>query len=266
MNNLTEVFRQRKGKSLLMTFTVAGDPDYETSLQIIKALIKGGADIIELGLPFSDPVADGPVIQRADQRALASGMNTDRFFELCRRVRSENEIPLVVLTYTNLVFRRGIDKFYNDAAKAGINAVVIADLPYEESGHYIQAAEKSGILPVMMVSTTTSNERLLEILKVKSGFIYLVAVLGVTGARKGINSDSVKLLKKIKSMTTIPVAPGFGISERDQVAQWESAGADAVIVGSGVVKIIEERINNPDDIEQELVGYVRSLSGDLISH
>jgi tryptophan synthase alpha chain len=265
MNYLTNVFGQRKRKSLLMTFTVAGDPDFGTSLEIIKALIKGGADIIELGLPFSDPVADGPVIQRADQRALAAGMNTDRFFDLCRMVRRECEIPLVVLTYTNLVFRRGIEKFYSDAAKAGINAVVIADLPYEESGPYVQAAEKSGVLPVMMVSTTTSDERLLGILKVKSGFIYLVAVLGVTGARTGINPDSVRLLKKIKGMTTIPVAPGFGISEREQVVQWESTGADAVIVGSGVVKIIEEEISNHEQMQQKLISYVRSLSGDLIS-
>ena len=180
MNRLKTAFETRK-KSLLMTFTVAGDPDFATSLEIIRALEKGGADIIELGLPFSDPVADGPVIQQADQRALASGMNTDRFFDLVREVRKRSDIPLVVLTYTNLILQRDIKKFYQDAADAGIDAVVVADLPFEEAAPYIDASEAAGVAPVMMVSTTTSPERLSKILTVQSGFIYLVAALGVTG-------------------------------------------------------------------------------------
>ncbi|MCA1914842.1 tryptophan synthase subunit alpha [Methanospirillum hungatei] len=258
MNRLKEAFETRT-KSLLMTFTVAGDPDFATSLEIIKALENGGADIIELGLPFSDPVADGPVIQQADQRALASGMNTDRFFDLVREVRKSSDIPLVVLTYTNLILQRDIHTFYQDAANAGIDAVVVADLPYEEAGPYITAAETAGIAPVMMVSTTTSPERLIKILTVKSGFIYLVAALGVTGMRQKTDPVARKLLADLKSRTDIPIAPGFGISDREQVREWTEAGADAVIVGSALVRKIEDSLARPDTLISEITAFVQSL-------
>lgn len=258
MNRLTTLFQERE-RELLMTFIVAGDPDYDTSLAIIRALEEGGADIIELGLPFSDPVADGPVIQQADQRALEAGMNTDRFFSLVKEVRKRSAIPLVVLTYANLIFQRNITTFYQDAAEAGIDAVVVADLPYEEAGPYISAAEKAGIAPVMMVSTTTSPERLTQILKVKSGFIYLVAALGVTGARTATNPEARKLLTSLKAKTTIPVAPGFGISDKNQVREWGAAGADAVIVGSALVRKIEENYQRPDDLIPTIIAFVNNL-------
>lgn len=258
MNRLKEAFETRT-KSLLMTFTVAGDPDFETSLEIIKALENGGADIIELGLPFSDPVADGPVIQQADQRALASGMNTDRFFDLVREVRKSSDIPLVVLTYTNLILQRDINTFYTDAANAGIDAVVVADLPYEEAGPYITAAETAGVAPVMMVSTTTSPERLSKILTVKSGFIYLVAALGVTGMRQKTDPVAQKLLADLKNRTDIPIAPGFGISDREQVREWTDAGADAVIVGSALVREIEDSLVKPDTLIPRITAFVQSL-------
>jgi len=258
MNRLKEAFETRT-KSLLMTFTVAGDPDFETSLEIIKALENGGADIIELGLPFSDPVADGPVIQQADQRALASGMNTDRFFDLVREIRKSSDIPLVVLTYTNLILQRDINTFYTDAANAGIDAVVVADLPYEEAGPYITAAETAGVAPVMMVSTTTSPERLSKILTVKSGFIYLVAALGVTGMRQKTDPVAQKLLADLKNRTDIPIAPGFGISEREQVREWTDAGADAVIVGSALVREIEDSLVKPDTLIPRITAFVQSL-------
>jgi len=258
MNRLKEAFDTRT-KSLLMTFTVAGDPDFATSLEIIKALENGGADIIELGLPFSDPVADGPVIQQADQRALASGMNTDRFFDLVREIRKSSDIPLVVLTYTNLILQRDIHTFYQDAANAGIDAVVVADLPYEEAGPYITAAETAGIAPVMMVSTTTSPERLIKILTVKSGFIYLVAALGVTGMRQKTDPVAQKLLADLKNRTDIPIAPGFGISDREQVREWTDAGADAVIVGSALVREIEDSLVKPDTLIPRITAFVQSL-------
>lgn len=258
MNRLTRLFATKRSGHL-MTFVVAGDPDYQTSLKVIKALEAGGADIIELGLPFSDPVADGPVIQQADQRALASGMNTDRFFDLCREFRKDSETPLVVLTYTNLVLQRNINTFYQDAAEAGVDAVVIADLPYEESGPYIAAADAFGISPVMMVSPTTSTERLSRILTVKSGFLYLVAVLGVTGERTVINQDAVRLLHEIKQKTEIPVAPGFGISDQKQVKEWTNAGADAVIVGSALVRIIGEMNRDTEKMLEALTRFVKTL-------
>ena len=260
MNRLARVFENRT-RELLMTFTVAGDPDYKTSLKIIRALEAGGADIIELGLPFSDPVADGPVIQPADQRALNAGMNTDRFFSLVREFREQSDVPLVVLTYTNLILQRNIEKFYQDAADAGIDAVVVADLPYEEADPYIKAAELAGISPVMMISTTTSKKRLSNILKVKSGFIYLVAALGVTGVRQTTDMNARKMLMDIKSKTSIPVAPGFGISDREQIKEWGLAGADAVIVGSALVKKIEEYHLKPDVLIEQITGFVKDLKG-----
>ena len=258
MNRLKSAFQNCKN-SLLMTFIIAGDPDYDTCLEIIRAVEEGGADIIELGLPFSDPVADGPVIQQAGKRALASGMNTDRFFDLVRDVRRESDIPLVVLTYTNLVLQRNINRFYNDAADAGIDAVVVADLPYEEAGPYIAAANAAGIAPVMMVSTTTSPERLKKILTVNSGFIYLVAALGVTGIRQNTDPVARRLLGKLKEMTDIPVAPGFGISDRDQVREWAETGADAVIVGSALVREIEASLQNPEILVPGVREFVKSL-------
>ncbi|MDD1723665.1 MAG: tryptophan synthase subunit alpha [Methanospirillum sp.] len=258
MNRIEEVFQKRK-TGLLMTFTVAGDPDYDTSLSIMRALLQGGADIIELGLPFSDPAADGPVIQQADQRAIESGMNTDVFFRLVSEFRKESDIPLVVLTYTNLILQREIAKFYQDAANAGIDAVVVADLPYEEAGEYIGAAEQAGISPVMMVSTTTSPERLSRILSVKSGFIYLVAALGVTGVRREVNPEALRYLEMIKQATSTPVAPGFGISDREQVQEWFRAGADAVIVGSALVRLIGENLDSRQEMNRKITACVREL-------
>lgn len=258
MNRLKTAFQNRT-ETLLMTFIVAGDPDFATSLEIIRAIESGGADIIELGLPFSDPVADGPVIQQAGGRALAAGMDTDRFFDLVREVRRGSEIPLVTLTYTNLILQRDIDRFYQDAADAGIDAVVVADFPYEEAGSYIAAAETAGISPVMMVGPTTSPERLQKILTVSSGFIYLVAALGVTGMRQSTDPAARKLLENLKTMTDIPIAPGFGISGQEQVREWVKAGADAVIVGSALVKEIEACLPDPGSLVPRISTFVRSL-------
>ena len=247
-------------KPLLVAFTVAGDPDYRTSLAIIRGMVASGADIIELGLPFSDPVADGPVIQSADLRAMESGMNTDRLFDLVREFRAEKSVPVVVLTYANLIIRRGIPRFYLDAAQAGIDGVVIADVPYEESPPFVQAAEAAGVAPVMMISPTTSSERLDRILVSAAGFIYLVAVMGITGVRSGIDPNAINLLKQVKRRTDLPIAPGFGISTPEQVREWTDAGADAVIVGSAIVKKIEENLGDSKAIISAVSVVVRSLS------
>lgn len=253
------VFASEK-KPLLVAFTVAGDPDYDTGLSIIKKMAESGADIIELGLPFSDPVADGPVIQRADLRAMEAGMNTDRLFDLVRDFRAGCGVPVVILTYANLIIRRGISRFYLEAAEAGVDGVVIADVPYEESSPFVQAAQAAGIAPIMMVSPTTSPERLDGILGSAAGFIYLVAVMGITGARTGVDPSAVELLRTVKGKTRVPVAPGFGISTSEQVKEWTDAGADAVIVGSAIVKKIEENLGESEAIIDAVSKIVISLS------
>nr|WP_319538531.1 tryptophan synthase subunit alpha [uncultured Methanospirillum sp.] len=252
------VFAAKK-RPLLVAFTVAGDPDYGTSLQIIREMSAVGADIIELGLPFSDPVADGPVIQRADLRAMGADMNTDRLFDLVKEFRTESNVPIVILTYANLIMRRGISTFYEDAAAAGIDGVVIADVPFEESEPFTKAAGETGIAQIMMVSPTTSDERLEEILARAAGFIYLVAVMGVTGARTGVEQPAVDLLARVQKRTSVPVAPGFGISTPSQVKEWADHGADAVIVGSAIVKRIEEHIGDPEAAIAAVGEYIRTL-------
>jgi tryptophan synthase alpha chain len=251
-------FSQGK-RPLLVAFTVAGDPDFGSSLSIMREMAASGADIIELVLPFSDPVADGPVIQRADIRAMDAGMNTDRLYELVREFRAGSSVPVVILTYANLVMRRGILSFYQQAARAGIDGVVIADVPCEESDPFIQAAEETGISQIMLVSTTTSPERLEKIIGRASGFIYLVAVMGVTGARTGVDPAAIGLLKTVREKTSVPVAPGFGISSPGQVRIWAEADADAVIVGSAIVKKIEENLDNPERIATSVGEFIRDL-------
>ncbi len=246
-------------KPLVIAFTVAGDPDVPTSLAIMREMTAAGADIIELGLPWSDPVADGPVIQRADLRALSGGMNTDRLFDLVRRFRSEQEIPVILLTYANPVLRRGVDRFYLEAADAGIDGVVIADVPFEETAPFSAAARSSGIAQIAMVSPMTPPERISRIVSAGRGFIYLVAALGVTGVRQGTDPAAIDLLAAVKARTTLPVAPGFGISSPEQVREWEAAGADAVIVGSAIVQVIETRHGDPEGVVCGVGELIRAL-------
>ncbi len=249
-------------KPLVVAFTVAGDPDVPTSLAIMKEMAASGADIIELGLPWSDPVADGPVIQRADLRALSGGMNTDRLFDLVRSFRSGHFVPVVLLTYANPVLRRGLERFYREAADAGIDGVVIADVPLEEAAPFSAAARASGIAPVVMVSPMTPPERISRIVSAGGGFIYLVAALGVTGVRQGTDPAAISHLAAVKARTTLPVAPGFGISSPGQVREWERAGADAVIVGSAIVRIIEKHHGDAEGIVRGIGEFIRALKQD----
>jgi len=221
-----------------VTCTVAGDPDYRTSIRIIREMADAGADMVELVMPFSDPVADGPVIQEAGARALASGMNTDRFFSLVREVRELTGIPLVVLTYANLVVQRGIRSFYREAALAGADAVAIADVPLEEAEPFCTAAREAGIDPVLFVSQTTSVPRMKRILDLAGGFVYVVAAMGVTGVRETLDPAALDCIRKLRRMTDLPVVPGFGISTPAQVMACADAGADGVIVGSALVREI----------------------------
>jgi tryptophan synthase alpha chain len=246
-------------RPLIVACTVAGDPSFKESISIILELVYSGADIIEIVMPFSDPVADGPVIQQAGARALASGMNTDRLFELIREVRKETEIPLLVMTYANIVVQRGIEEFYRDAACAGADGVVIADVPLEEADPFCTAAGNAGIDPILFISQTTSPERIEKILSKAHGFVYLVAVMGVTGTRDEISPDAIALLKNVKLRTSLPVVPGFGISTPSQVLRYAQAGADGVIVGSALVRIVGERASRKAGAESGIGALVKGL-------
>lgn len=257
-----KLFNQLKKnkEKALVPFVVVGDPDYNTSLKIVKTLIDSGADILELGIPFSDPIADGPTIQGADIRALNKKINTDKIFSFIKQLRKHNnKIPIGLLVYANLILQRGISKFYADAAKAGIDSVLVADLPIEEADEYIKAARKHKIDTVFIVSPLTSNERLKKIVAKTRGFVYVVSRLGVTGARADLQEGTLKLLRSIRPKTKLPLCVGFGISKPEHVKAVLKAGADGAIVGSAVVKIIEKNLRNKKAMLKKIENYVRLM-------
>ena len=242
------------GKKAFIAFLTAGDPDFESSLENFRAVIRGGADLVEVGIPFSDPIAEGPVIQEADLRSLSSGMTTDRVFEMVSILRKETEIPLVFMTYANPVYQYGADRFFANAAAAGADGIIIPDCPYEEKGEFYETAKKHGIDLISMIAPT-SEDRIRMIASEAEGFIYVVSSMGVTGVRSEITTDLGSIVKSIKEVTDVPAAIGFGISTPEQ-ARKMAAVADGAIVGSAMVRIVAaEGKNAPKTLEE----YVKSM-------
>jgi len=258
MGRIESVFT-KKGKTVFIGFAVAGDPDKETSVRIAKALIDGGTDILEFGVPFSDPVADGPTIQRADDRALAAGTTPDTVFAIVREVRTYSHVPIVFLTYYNTIYKRGIDRFYREAHEAGVDGILVADMPVEESDEVVGIAQKHGIDPIFLVTQTTSDERMDTIVSRARGYVYLVSVLGVTGTRKTVSPGALTLLHRVRTRTTLPLALGFGISTPAHVTTCAKAGADGVIVGSAIVDIVEKHLEDPEGMDTALRQYVARM-------
>ena len=262
MNTYKKTFNELKKKKqgALAAFTVIGDPNYKASLDAVKKIIDSGADILELGMPFSDPIADGKTIQAADMRALKSGMNTDKAFDLIKNARTHNDnIPIGLLVYGNLICQRGINKFYNDAAKSGVNSVLVADVPIEEADDYIKSARINKIDTVFIVSPLTSNERIKKIVNKTTGFVYVVSRLGVTGARATLESSTLSMIKKIRKFTKKPLCVGFGISKPEHVKSIIKAGADGTIVGSAIVNLIEKNASNTSKMLKKIGLYVKSM-------
>jgi len=241
-----------EGGGKLVAFIVGGDPTVDESYKIACDVIESGADVLEVGLPFSDPMADGPTIQEAGTRALTAGMNTDKYFELCKRISKKHDAPLVCLTYYNLVLQYGLGKFSKRCAETGVDGLIVPDLPIEEAGPLRKELEENNVDFIFLVAETTTDERLEKILKTASGFVYIVALLGTTGAREEISDKLKSLVEKVRSKTKLPLAVGFGISKPEHVKEVLSYGADAAIVGSGIVRFVgEDRGGIP--------GYVKSL-------
>ncbi len=258
MTRIEETFSSA-GRPLFIAFIVAGDPDLERSVAAARALIEGGADIIELGVPFSDPVADGPVIQRADVRALSAGATPEMVFEIVRRIRQFSTVPVVLLTYYNIVHHRGISRFYREAGVAGVDGILIADMPVEESGPVMKVAAKSGIDQIYMVCETTSPDRLELILKNATGFLYLVSHMGVTGILSALPSGATAIVRDIRGKTRLPLAVGFGVATPAHAAELYKAGADAAIAGSVIVEIIEKYQDDPESMRDALKKYASSM-------
>jgi tryptophan synthase alpha chain len=231
-----------KKEKALITYVMIGYPSQKATMPTVRALIKGGADIIELGFPFSDPLADGPVIQNASNTSLEKGTKLDQFFELVRKIRKESDIPLVLMTYTNILYHRGYDQFFKMVKNAGIDGLITPDMTVEESKEYIKAAKKHKIDTIFLVSPNTTKPRLQKIIRQTSGFLYLVSVYGTTGMQTKIQQYTIDALKNTKKIANskIPVGIGFGVSTPSDVKHYSKNGADAIIVGSALIKLIEK--------------------------
>lgn len=236
MSNIHKAFENGKA---FIPFITCGDPDLETTEAIVRAMEKAGADLIELGIPFSDPTAEGPVIQEANIRALSAGTTTDKVFDLVRKLRSGDDavkVPMVFMTYANVVFSYGAERFISTCAEIGIDGLILPDIPYEEKGEFVDITRKYGLDLVSLIAPT-SEGRISEIASSAEGFIYVVSSLGVTGVRSNITTDVGKLCGAIKAASSVPCAIGFGISTPEQAATM-AEHADGVIVGSAIVKLI----------------------------
>jgi len=262
MNRITNKFNElkEKGRIALVTYITAGDPSLELSEEIVLKLEESGADIIELGIPFSDPMADGPAIQLASERALKSGTTLKGVLETVRRIRKVSQVPIILFGYFNPFFHYGLKEFSEDAAEAGADGILVVDLPPEEDAEFKVHTDKAGLDLVFLLAPTSTTERVELVASHASGFIYLVSVTGVTGVRPEMNYSLDALADQIKSTSGLPVGVGFGVSSVEQVEKIAEY-ADAVIVGSAIVKIIEQHGSNKDSLLEELSTFVNGLSG-----
>jgi tryptophan synthase alpha chain len=265
MTRIKEKFAelQAKNQKALISYIMVGFPNEKATLSTVRGLVKGGVDIIELGFPFSDPLADGLVIQNASTVSLEKGTNIVKFFSLVKKIRKETNIPLILMTYTNILYHKGYWKFISEAKKAGIDGFILPDMSIEESKDYLQAA-KNKADTIFLISPNTSIARIQKISKASSGFLYLVAVFGTTGVKTGIKKYTLDAIKQVKKQTKgkIPIGVGFGVSTPDDVKKYIKAGADAVIVGSAYLKLIEKTPQNK--LESKIASFTKSLKKQTI--
>ena len=235
MSNIKKAFENKKA---FIPFITCGDPDLETTAKIVREAVANGASLVELGIPFSDPTAEGPVIQGANLRALNGGVTTDKIFDLVRDLRKDVTVPMVFMTYANVVFSYGSDRFFKTCSEIGIDGIILPDLPFEEKEEFLNDCHKYGVDLISLIAPT-SKDRIAMIAKEAEGFIYLVSSLGVTGTRTEIKTDLESIVKIIRENSTVPCAIGFGISTPDQAKKMASV-SDGAIVGSAIIKIMEK--------------------------
>ncbi len=255
MNKIQNVFN--KGKTLI-SFITAGDPDMETTRSLVLALEEAGSDIIELGVPFSDPQADGPVIQAAGQRALKAGANLSNVIELARSLKGQIETPLVLMGYYNPVMSYGEQRFARDASDAGISGVIVPDLPFDEGETFYDLLDKSGVNSILMVTPNTAEERLIETGKRARGFVYCVSMLGITGQEQGIYLQMEEYIERVREHVRTPLALGFGIDGPERIAQVIPL-VDGAVVGSAIVKLVGKYGQDREKLLKETKTFVKSL-------
>ncbi len=258
MRSYKQVFSELN-RAALIPFFVIGDPDFETSLAIVRTAVDAGADILELGIPFSDPIADGPTIQKADIRARAGGMTVAKALEFIHKVKDYRDIPVGLLMYYNLIYQYGCEKFFRDFHSAGVNSVLVADLSIDDADEIAPVALDAGLDTVFMVTPNTPESRIKQIAARTTGFIYTVSVLGVTGSRDRLSTTVQGLVSRLKRLTEVPVCVGFGISKPEHAAAVAAAGADGVIIGSKIVQIIENNQARPDVLTAEISTFLADV-------
>jgi tryptophan synthase alpha chain len=265
MSRIADTFEhlRREGRTGLVTYTTAGDPDLARSAEILKALDRAGADVLEVGVPFSDPLADGPVIQRATERALAAGTTLSGVLDLVGSIRADVKAPIVIFSYANPLLRMGLAAFADRAARAGVDGVLALDLPIEEADEFRRVLDGKGLDTIFLLSPTTTDARIRKASELGRGFLYGISRLGVTGARDRVASGAEAMVARIRQHTTMPVALGFGISRPEHVAE-VGQYADAAVVGSALVSLIAEASGSPRLIEQ-VERYVRDLKGACVA-
>jgi tryptophan synthase alpha chain len=255
MSNIANAFKNGKA---FIPFVTCGDPDLDTTAKIVREMAAAGADLIELGIPFSDPTAEGPVIQSANVRALAGGVTTDKIFDLVRDLRRDVTVPMVFMTYANVVFSYGAERFISTCAEIGIDGLILPDIPYEEKGEFDPICKKYGLDLVSLVAPT-SEGRIADVARDASGFIYIVSSLGVTGVRGEITTDIGAMVRLIRANSSLPCAVGFGISTPEQARKMADL-ADGAIVGSAIVRLVEK---HGKDAPKYVGEYVRSMKDAL---
>ncbi len=256
MSNIKKAFENKKA---FIAFITCGDPDLETTYRAVRAAVENGADLIELGIPFSDPTAEGPVIQTANYRALKGGVRTDQIFDLVRDLRSDITVPMVFMTYSNAVFSYGTEKFIKTCSEIKIDGLILPDLPFEEKDEFLPVCRRYGVDLISLIAPTSEN-RIAMIAKEAEGFIYIVSSLGVTGVRSEITTDLASIVTLIRENTDIPCAIGFGISTPEQ-AQKMASLSDGAIVGSAIVKLLEKHGRNAP---KHIGDYVKQMKSALL--
>jgi tryptophan synthase alpha chain len=256
MTRIGETFDRlsRQGRKAFVGFVTAGDPSLERTIEVALELEAGGVDVLELGVPFSDPLADGPVIQRASDRALGRGVTLPRVLEAVDQIRRRSELPLLLFSYLNPLLRHGLERLAEEARELGVDGVLVTDLPPEEAPEWLTAASRSELDTVYLAAPTSPDERLRRVAEASRGFVYAVSRTGVTGEREAISGEAAPLVSRIKALTEVPVALGFGISTPDQVVAAAEV-ADGVVVGSALVRFLEQ---SPDGDVAERVRWLKS--------
>lgn len=263
MKSLERVFKntRKEERPALLGFVTAGDPSLELTRKIARSLVDGGVDVVELGIPFSDPIADGPSIQSSSRRALQSGVTPFAILEMAEEIVNDLDVPVVLLSYFNNIFRRGIDEFMTLAAKSKVSGVIIPDLPVEESGELVKIARRRMIDTIFLATPATSDDRLEKIIGSTTGFLYLVTIFGVTGERESVTDSAREVAQRFvhRVQGRIPVAVGFGVSKPEHVQVFSELGVDGIIVGSALVNIIEKTIGDEPSMLGELTKFAKSL-------